>query len=115
MASTSHTNISRTRIEEALRRPIYIDHFPTDTSAGQPIPGPSPTSASGYAHHASQLNNSADNPYAPFANQLEWDIGRWSKMCGPGSTSTSELLGINSVSTNSLLALVVSAAENADL
>lgn len=40
----------------------------------------------------------ADNPYHPFKNKLEWDIGRWAKTEGPGATSFDRLLGFDSVS-----------------
>jgi hypothetical protein len=38
------------------------------------------------------------NPYAPFSSRLDWEIGRWAKMRGPGSNSLTELLRIEGVS-----------------
>ena len=37
------------------------------------------------------------NQYAPFPSQLDWDIAKWAKLRGPGSTSFDELLAIPSV------------------
>ena len=39
-----------------------------------------------------------DNIYAPFASKLDWEVARWAKLRGPGSTATTELLGIDEVS-----------------
>ncbi|KAI0348983.1 hypothetical protein OH77DRAFT_1415714, partial [Trametes cingulata] len=32
--------------------------------------------------------------YAPFTSRIDWEIARWAKMRGPGSTAVSELLQI---------------------
>ena len=39
------------------------------------------------------------NPYAPFASQLDWDIAKWAKLRGPGSTAFGELMSIPGVCT----------------
>ena len=38
-----------------------------------------------------------DNPWAPFNSKKDWEIARWAKLRGPGSTAFSELLAINGV------------------
>ncbi len=38
-----------------------------------------------------------DNPWRPFHNELEWQVARWAKLRGPGSTAFDELLSINGV------------------
>jgi hypothetical protein len=38
------------------------------------------------------------NPYAPFTSQLDWNIAKWAKLCGPGSTAFGELMTIPGVS-----------------
>ncbi|RPD72981.1 hypothetical protein L226DRAFT_546761 [Lentinus tigrinus ALCF2SS1-7] len=40
-----------------------------------------------------------DNPYAPFLSRIDWEIARWAKMRGPGSTAVSELLQIKDIVT----------------
>ncbi|KAL0957479.1 hypothetical protein HGRIS_001272 [Hohenbuehelia grisea] len=35
--------------------------------------------------------------YAPFASQIDWEIARWAKLRGPGSTALTELLKIPEV------------------
>lgn len=51
-------------------------------------------SNSGYHTYKS---SDSSNPWAPFKSKLDWEIARWSKLRGPGSTATTELLGINGV------------------
>ena len=43
-----------------------------------------------------------NNPYAPFLSKTEWEIARWAKLRGPGSTGFSELMGIDGVSQSIL-------------
>lgn len=38
------------------------------------------------------------NPFAPFLSQMDWEIARWAKLRGPGSTAFSELISIDGVS-----------------
>ncbi len=42
----------------------------------------------------------AENAYAPFNSKLDWEIAKWAKLRGSGSTAFSELLGIDGVSRN---------------
>ena len=41
-----------------------------------------------------------DNPWAPFKGKMDWEIARWAKLRGPGSTAVSELLSIDGVSVS---------------
>ena len=45
-----------------------------------------------------QDDASATNPYALFSSKLDWEVARWVKLRGPGSTATSKLTGIDGVS-----------------
>lgn len=47
--------------------------------------------------YASAINYST-NTWAPFSCKLDWELARWAKMRGPGSTALSELLAIEGVS-----------------
>ncbi len=38
-----------------------------------------------------------NNPFAPFSSRMEWEIARWAKLRGPGSTAFSELMSIEGV------------------
>lgn len=99
-ASASDSSESRrVRMQSALRRAVYVERFPTHTCAGQPIAqSASDQAAVGYAQYAANFANAADNPYAPFRAKMEWDIVRWAKLRGKGSTASTELLSIDGVS-----------------
>ena len=45
-----------------------------------------------------QHSASATNPYAPFLSKLDWEVARWAKLRGPGSTAVTKLTGIEGVS-----------------
>lgn len=51
--------------------------------------------------YASTINDT-NNPWAPFNSKLDWEIARWAKMRGPGSTAFTELLALDGVSTSGL-------------
>ena len=38
------------------------------------------------------------NPFAPFLSQMDWEIARWAKLRGPGSTAFSKPISIDGVS-----------------
>lgn len=72
---------------------VYIEKFPS-SFAGMPVAtaGSEPV----YLRYASQLGTSS-NPWAPFKSSLDWEIARWAKLRGPGSTAVTDLLKIDGV------------------
>lgn len=78
------------------------------------VPFPSPTAAAAipadqihsklssstyhdYQHSVDPSGGSATNLYAPFTSRLDWEVARWAKLRGSGSTAFSDLLGIEEV------------------
>lgn len=47
-----------------------------------------------------EITQDERNPYAPFASQLDWEIAKWAKLRGPGSTAFGELMAIPGVRTS---------------
>jgi hypothetical protein len=39
----------------------------------------------------------SNNPYAPFASKMDWEVARWAKLRGSGSTAFTDLLKIPGV------------------
>ncbi|KAI0764455.1 hypothetical protein BC629DRAFT_1541305 [Irpex lacteus] len=74
-------------VEESLRQKIFIESFPGNT-AGTPVPG---AEVQGAMRPAEVVQG---DPYSPFASQMDWQIARWAKLRGQGSTAMSELLGV---------------------
>ncbi|KAK7685479.1 hypothetical protein QCA50_011343 [Cerrena zonata] len=95
--SGRHSHIGRQNIENHLRQKITVEKF-TDkyplSHAGSTITNTS-SQATSYAKYSSHISNSSNNPYAPFANRINWEIARWAKLRGPGSNAFSELLSID--------------------
>ncbi|KAK7023555.1 hypothetical protein VNI00_016675 [Paramarasmius palmivorus] len=81
---------TRQVIEERLRKDIVVESFPS-VLAGAPIHQHRQTNDSNYTN---RISDSERNPYAPFTSKLEWEVARWAKLRGPGSTAITELLQI---------------------
>ncbi|KAM6491662.1 hypothetical protein JOM56_012906 [Amanita muscaria] len=98
-SSAASLSISRTgpRSTPAIDPDFHIEPFP-GSYAGKPIQarGSEPT----YVNYIDQLKASeseseAENTWAPFNPKLDWEIARWAKLRGPGSTAVSDLLSID--------------------
>ena len=72
----------------------YNDKYPS-ARAGQPLMH---QESRDYTYGASL--GGGDNPWAPFNSKKDWEIARWAKLRGAGSTAFLELLAINGVSFN---------------
>ncbi len=74
-----------------IYRVKYSDRFPA-SQVGMPLGLMKPKDD----EYATSLGG-GDNPWRPFHNELEWQVARWAKLQGPGSTAFDELLSINGV------------------
>lgn len=72
----------------------YSDKYP-NARAGQPLS----REESRDCEYASALGG-GDNPRAPFNSKKDWEVARWAKLRGVGSTAFSELLAIDGVCFN---------------
>jgi hypothetical protein len=70
-----------------------IDKFPGGR-AGEPMSGE--RSASAEQQYSDRLGSSG-NIYAPFASKMDWEVARWAKLRGSGSTAFTDLLKIEGV------------------
>ena len=68
----------------------FVDHFPHGH------PG-APLSMEQVSIFESVQNSLGGSIWAPFQSQVDWEIARWAKMCGPSSTALTELLAIPEV------------------
>jgi Plavaka transposase len=78
--------------DQELASGLIIDQFPFG-SPGAPIPG----KHRGLSVYESLQGIHADNPWAPFSSQLDWEVARWAKMRSRTSTAVTELLAIPGV------------------
>jgi hypothetical protein len=70
----------------------YSDKYP-DHKAGAPMK----KTQSADVNYRTALDNSS-NPWAPFSSHMDWEIAKWAKLRGAGSTAFSDLLAIEGVS-----------------
>lgn len=88
----------------AHRQGIHVQTF--GGRAGAPMPESQPQTfhraEDGFGLYQSLISGSEENIWAPFASKVDWEVARWAKMRGSGSTAFSELLAITGVSQFSL-------------
>ncbi|EIW56974.1 uncharacterized protein TRAVEDRAFT_170977 [Trametes versicolor FP-101664 SS1] len=87
---------AQSRAHEHLQTKTHSVRFPSD-HAGAPIKHRRERSA--YEQFQGRIDAVNANPYAPFASRIDWEVARWAKMRGPGSTAVSELLAIEELVT----------------
>ena len=85
---------ARMAAEDAFRQHPVVEKYP-DNHAGAPISNKK--SVSKNESYAKAINNK-HNSWAPFSSQIDWEVARWAKLRGPGSTALSDLLKIDGVS-----------------
>ncbi|KAJ7463807.1 hypothetical protein B0H11DRAFT_2309570 [Mycena galericulata] len=79
--------------EDHFHQQPFIDKFPSPR-AGEII---SPDRVlSGEEKYRSRLGDPT-NPYAPFTSKMDWEVARWAKLRGSGSTAFTDLLKIDGV------------------
>ncbi|KAJ7940028.1 hypothetical protein B0H13DRAFT_1586701 [Mycena leptocephala] len=86
---------ARKAAEDRFHRKPIVEKYPS-ASAGRPIS--SAASKTSEQAYKSSLGNSTDvNPYAPFNSKMDWEIAKWAKLRGSGSTAFADLLHIDGV------------------
>jgi hypothetical protein len=78
-------------------KPIVVKY--PGNLAGKPISTTrNPTSEKAY--ESALKDGTSSNPYAPFTSKMDWEVAKWAKLRGAGSTAFSDLLNIEGVCTN---------------
>ncbi|KAI0350324.1 hypothetical protein OH77DRAFT_1593589, partial [Trametes cingulata] len=85
---------AQSRAHEHLRSKTFAVPFP-GARAGAPTSQRRERSA--YETFQRHIDSANRNPYAPFTSRIDWEVARWAKMRGPGSTAVSELLQIENL------------------
>jgi hypothetical protein len=91
------------RLREDLLVVPTIYKFPS-RHAGAPV---SNLRKSIYSSYQDKVGAMYENVYTPFQSKRDWLVAEWAKMHGPGSTSASELMGIDGVSLFCIFDLVL--------
>ncbi|KAI0631297.1 hypothetical protein C8Q77DRAFT_1062323 [Trametes polyzona] len=85
---------TRSRVNDQLPGQTHIKTYPC-VQAGAPVTQARERSA--YESYQAHIDAANANPYAPFTSRIDWEVTRWAKMRGPGSTAVSELLEIENL------------------
>ncbi|KAH9846211.1 hypothetical protein C2E23DRAFT_602675 [Lenzites betulinus] len=85
--------VEREAAERTAQARTFVVPFPGHT-AGAPVPHSKPTSSTyaQYQHDLDEVN--PHNIYAPFTSKMDWEVARWAKLRGAGSTSFDDLTQI---------------------
>ncbi|KAJ7805230.1 hypothetical protein B0H14DRAFT_3091624 [Mycena olivaceomarginata] len=84
----------RQAAEDAFHHTPIVVKYPG--RAGEPI-SMTGGAASEQAYLGSLHDSAASSPYAPFTSKMDWEIARWAKLRGSGSTAFNDLLAIEGV------------------
>ena len=103
---TADTSVDRAEVEAEVATKTHIVRYYKSGLADAPITGAT-VDQDRYTRYGEELNTgdrstgSVRPIYWPFALKLNWEIARWGKKCGPGSTALTELLEIDGVRLSS--------------
>ncbi len=88
-------SVGRDFVESRLRKAVIVKKF-KNPKAGAPMDKTPPDITNAFRQSGHKLDdNNNENVYAPFQTRLDWEIARWAKLRGPGSTAMTELLKID--------------------
>lgn len=99
------TRTARSAAEESARvRKTVVDPFPRRKGrAGAVMKGHTTAQKATYEDYDAEMEQALrDNAYAPFTSRIDWEVARWAKLRGSGSTAFTDLLAIEGVSINEI-------------
>ncbi|KAI1784380.1 hypothetical protein LXA43DRAFT_976721 [Ganoderma leucocontextum] len=88
----TNTHAARQRAQEHLHLKMFTMRFPGQYAGASQHQRES-MDYEVYKHSA-DADSDGNNLYHPWKSRLDWELGKWAKMCSPGSTAVTELLGI---------------------
>ncbi|KAJ7768569.1 hypothetical protein B0H14DRAFT_2402665 [Mycena olivaceomarginata] len=104
------TREARKAAEDRFHRKPFIEKYP-GASAGKPASS-FMSETSEQVYKSSLADSAATNPYAPFTSKMDWEIAKWAKLRGSGSTAFTDLLHIDGVRDSLNLSYGISAELN---
>ncbi|KAJ7222751.1 hypothetical protein B0H12DRAFT_1078209 [Mycena haematopus] len=82
----------RQAAEDCFHHKPIIERYPSPL-AGKPITQQTGQTAE-EQYRSSLLGSTPDNPYAPFTSKMDWEVAKWAKLRGSGSTAFTDLLSV---------------------
>ncbi|KAF7372072.1 hypothetical protein MVEN_00065500 [Mycena venus] len=94
-ANSAPTREIRKAAEDRFHHKPIVVKYP-GRLAGKPI-STTRSQMSEKAYESTLESSSTSNPYAPFTSKMDWEVAKWAKLRGAGSTAFSDLLNIEGV------------------
>ncbi|KAF9497626.1 hypothetical protein BDN71DRAFT_1541395 [Pleurotus eryngii] len=79
--------------EDEVGLDILLEDVAQLGHVGEPMVGSDENSKYG-TYQDNVFGATAQNPWAPFTSKVDWEVARWAKLQGSGSTAFSDLLGV---------------------
>ncbi|KAG1805320.1 uncharacterized protein BJ212DRAFT_1304105 [Suillus subaureus] len=73
-----HTGLDQDKHEQLCNAPVTIKHFRGE--AGAPLHNMPQVKRSEYTNYSANVEGSADNLWAPFNSQIDWEVAHWAKV-----------------------------------
>lgn len=86
----------REAAQRSTHAKTFVVQFPGN-AAGTSVPDTELTSSTYHQYQHDLHAADSNNIYAPFTSKMDWEVARWAKLRGPGSTSFNELATIEGV------------------
>ncbi|KAJ6596460.1 hypothetical protein B0H10DRAFT_2327913 [Mycena sp. CBHHK59/15] len=93
-AGPTPSRATRKKIEDRFHHKPIVEKFPGNL-AGAPISGNRDETSE--EQYGTDIGDEITNPYAPFASKTDWEIAKWAKLRGAGSTAFTDLLQVQGV------------------
>ncbi|KAI0348953.1 hypothetical protein OH77DRAFT_1465870 [Trametes cingulata] len=94
-ADTTYQPNSRAAAERSIPTKTFVVRLVRPLRSGRAVIGERVLPA--YSMYKTAMDGEDRNIWAPFRSRIDWEIARWAKMHGPGSTAVSELLAIENL------------------
>ncbi|KAJ6624580.1 hypothetical protein B0H10DRAFT_1784667 [Mycena sp. CBHHK59/15] len=94
-ANVAPTREARKFAEDRFHHKPIVEKYP-GRLAGR-VTSTAPSQSSEEKYRSSLSESTAANPYAPFKSKIDWEIAKWAKLRGSGSTAFTDLLNIDGV------------------
>ncbi|KAJ7467312.1 hypothetical protein B0H11DRAFT_2159568 [Mycena galericulata] len=90
------TREARKAVEDRFHHKPVVVKYP-GTSAGKPLLAGTTSETSEHQYTSSLASSTKSNPWAPFNSKMDWEVAKWAKLRGSGSTAFTDLLHIDGV------------------
>ncbi|KAJ6608216.1 hypothetical protein B0H10DRAFT_2166622 [Mycena sp. CBHHK59/15] len=94
-ANVAPTREARKFAEDRFHHKPIVEKYP-GRLAGR-VTSTAPSQSSEEKYRSSLSESTTANPYAPFKSKIDWEIAKWAKLRGSGSTVFTDLLNIEGV------------------